>query len=431
MADTPSGGKQELVAVSPAQLHVGAVLRFTLRDEHGRVLLAKGLRIENMQALESLQSRRAVYVDYDESDEAIKVLMSGLNEATMRDAPLKDIDKLVSLKAEETGPEIKGTPAEAWAEVEARLKTLLGQIAQGGPGAADAIQRLDSQVNVLSDSLLNRDRDVAVFLLMHRAVTGFSGYSALHSLLCGCVCHLLATPLKLSPEEDTSLVRAALTMNVAMTQLQDLLAGQKQRPSPQQQAMIDSHPREALRMLRAAGVTDRLWMEAVMRHHMELPAGVPLAQRPPAERLTRILQVVDRYTAAMSPRISRAGRDAKDAARSAIVQAGAGGHDEVGMALVQVLGLHPAGTFVKLANGETAVVLRRGTKANEPYVASVLNKRDEPIAEARLRNTASAELAVVQAVSGSHIRVRLNLDTMLKQLAFSKTGPERGLGLRR
>jgi hypothetical protein len=26
--------------------------------------------------------------------------------------------------------------------------------------------------------------------------------------------------------------------------------------------------------------------------------------------------------------------------------------------------------------------------------------------------------------------VRLNIDTMLKQLAFSKTGPERGLGLR-
>jgi hypothetical protein len=131
----------------------------------------------------------------------------------------------------------------------------------------------------------------------------------------------------------------------------------------------------------------------------------------------------------MSPRVSRAGRDAKDAARSAIVQTGAGGHDEVGLVLMQVLGLHPAGTFVKLASGETAVVLRRGVKPNEPWVASVLNRRDEPIAEPRLYNTAKPELAVAQGISASVVRVRLSPEAMLRQLAFSKTGAERGVRL--
>lgn len=430
MADSPSSPQHDLIAVSPAQLHVGAQLRFTLRDEAGRVLLAKGLRIENQAALESLQKRKQVFVEYEESDEAIKVLMSGLTEATRRDAPLKDIDKLVSFKNPEAESTFKGTLPEAWSQIESRLKINLGQLAVGGQAGTEALQRLDVQVDQILHQLFNRDRDAAVFVLLHRAVTGFSGYSALHSLLCSCVCHLLAEPLKLTPEEDASLVRAALTMNVTMTTLQDLLAGQKSRPSPQQQAQIDAHPTEAVRLLRAVGVTDPLWLKVILSHHTDLPCNLPLAQRSPAERLTRILQVVDRYTAAMSPRISRAGRDAKDAARSAIVQAGAGGHDEVGLALVQVLGLHPAGTFVKLANGETAVVLRRGAKASEPYVASVLNKRDEPIAEPRLHHTASAAVAVTQAVSASTVRVRLNLDTMLKILAFSKTGPERGLGLR-
>jgi HD-GYP domain-containing protein (c-di-GMP phosphodiesterase class II) len=430
MADSTSSQQPDLIAVSPAQLHVGAQLRFTLRDEAGRVLLAKGLRIEDLAALESLQKRKAVFVEYEESDEALKVLMSGLNEATRRDAPLKDIDKLVSFKNPEAESTFKGTLPEAWAQIESRLKINLGQLAVGGETGADALQRLATQVDQIRQELFNRDRDAAVFVLLHRAVTGFSGYSALHALLCSCVCHLLAEPLKLTPEEDASLVRAALTMNVTMTTLQDLLAGQKSRPSPQQQAQIDAHPTEAVRLLRAVGVTDPLWLKVILSHHADLPCNLPLAQRSPAERLTRILQVVDRYTAAMSPRISRAGRDAKDAARSAIVQAGAGGHDEVGLALVQVLGLHPAGTFVKLANGETAVVLRRGAKASEPYVASVLNKRDEPIAEPRLHHTASAAVAVAQAVSASTIRVRLNLDAMLKILAFSKTGPERGLGLR-
>ncbi len=431
MADTPPSGKQELISVSPERLHVGAQLRFTLRDEAGRVLLAKGLRIDGLQALESLKSRKAVYVEYEESDEATKVLMSGLTEADRLDAPIKDIDRLVSFKNPNADATLQGSLPEAWAAEETRLKTTLGQIAQAsGAASTDAVQRLQEQANKLRLELLNRDHDAALFLLMHRAVTGFTGYSALHSLLCGCVCQLLATPLRLTESESQHLVLAAMTMNVAMTQLQDLLAGQKQRPSTQQQALIDAHPAEAMRLLRAAGVSERLWLEPVLRHHANLPSGVPLNERGPGEKLTRILQVVDRYTAAMSPRFSRGGRDAKDAARSAIVQAGAGGHDEVGLALVQVLGLHPAGTYVKLANGETAVVLRRGTKPNEPHVASVLNKRDEPIAEARLRQTTSAELAVVQSVSGSGIRVRLNLDTMLKQLASSKTGPERGLGLR-
>lgn len=418
--------KQELVAVSPEQLHVGAVLRFTLRDEQGRVLLAKGLRIENLAALEALQRRKSVYVNYDESDEAVKVLMSGLNEATRRDAPLKDIDRFVSLKSIDAAAALPSSLPQAWEEVEARLKTLLSQMTLAAPTCQEALERIGSQVVVQLQTLLQRDRDAALFLLIHRAVTGFSGYSALHSLLTATVAQLLAVPLKLTPEEGATLVRAALTMNVAMTQLQDLLAAQKQPPSAQQRALIDRHPTDSTRLLMAAGAKDPLWLAVVQAHHDELPP-VPLAQRNNAQRLTKILQVVDRYTAAMSPRVSRAGRDAKDAARSAIVQSGATGHDEVGLVLMQVLGLHPAGTFVKLASGETAVVLRRGVKPNEPWVASVLNKRDEPIAEPRLYNTARPELAVVQGISGSHVRVRLNPDAMLRQLAFSKTGAERGV----
>jgi hypothetical protein len=243
------------------------------------------------------------------------------------------------------------------------------------------------------------------------------------------VCHVLVEPLKLTDAEGASLLHAALTMNVAMTSLQDTLAMQKGRPTPPQQAQIDRHPAEGVRLLQAAGVTDTVWLGVVLKHHQDLPAGVALAQRPVVDRLARILQVVDRYTAAMSPRISRAGRDAKDAARSAIVQPGASAHDEVGLALMMQLGLHPAGTFVKLASGETAVVLRKGVKPNEPMVATVLNKRDEPIAEPRLINTAKTDHAVVHGVPGSNVRVRLNLDQMLRQLAASKTGIDRGLGL--
>lgn len=427
MADTPRD-RHELTAISPQHLQLGEALRFTLRDASGRVLLAKGLRIENQEALEALQRRPHVYVGYDEAVEAHKVLMSGLSELSRRDAPLKDIDKYVSLKSNEPLEVLEGSLPQVWSELESKLKLVLGSLALGGEAAVEVPKRL-SQCADHMDNLLARDREASLYLLMHQAVTGFSGYSVLHALLCAVVCRLLAEPLKLPVPESDALVRAALTMNSAMTVLQDVLAAQKQRPSPGQQAEIEAHPELAVRLLQAAGVNDRWWLDAVKYHHRTLRTGVSLAERAPGERITKVLQTVDRYTAAMSPRVSRSGRDARDAARAAIVQPGAGQHDEVGMALVAVLGLHPAGTFVKLVNGETAVVLRRGAKPNEPFVASVLNRRDDPIAEPRLHATAKPEFAVQQGVAAAVVRVRLNTEVMLKQLAYSKTGSDRTSGL--
>ena len=78
----------------------------------------------------------------------------------------------------------------------------------------------------------------------------------------------------------------------------------------------------------------------------------------------------------MSPRKSRSGRTARDSVRAVVMPDGGAQHDVVGATLMRVFGLCPPGTYVKLANGETAVVMRRGAKAAAPWVASVLNRLD-------------------------------------------------------
>ena len=354
--------------------------------------------------------------------------MSKFSEASRQDAPLKDIDKFVARKADGAAAVVPRSLPQAWNDIESRLGVILGNLPIKGDAGRDALKRLDTVVDQIM-LLLERDRDASVFLLVHRAVSGFTGYSTLHSLICGAVVHIMNSVFKLSQEEDGSLVRAALTMNVSIKALQDVMAAQKEPPSQVQLNQIDAHPREAVRMLRDAGVTDALWLETIAIHHDTLIPGVPLAQRSSAERTAKILQVVDRYTAAMSPRGSRAGRESKDAVRSAIVVAGGKGqHDEAGLVLMQVVGLYPAGTYVKIASGETALVLRQGLKPTEPYVATVLNRRDEPISEPRLLHTARAEHAVQQGVSASLIRVRINEDVMLRQLASSRgSAADRGL----
>ena len=123
---------------------------------------------------------------------------------------------------------------------------------------------------------------------------------------------------------------------------------------------------------------------------------------------------MDKYTAAMSPRKSRMGRTARDSVHSVVVQVGGPKLDQVGTALVKILGVSPPGTYVKLANGEIAIVMRRGTKLTEPIVASVINRNEDPIAEPRLHDTAKPAVAVQATLVASSIRLNLNLENMLK-----------------
>ncbi|MFN7369254.1 MAG: hypothetical protein ACK5SG_03355, partial [Burkholderiales bacterium] len=50
---------------------------------------------------------------------------------------------------------------------------------------------------------------------------------------------------------------------------------------------------------------------------------------------------------------------------------GDGGHNPIATILIKEIGIYPPGSFVKLANGETAIVVRRGEAANSPVVAAL------------------------------------------------------------
>jgi len=391
-------------------LSLGMALDFTLRDESGAILLAKGHRIETRQQLEGLQSRRKIFVEIDETDEGIRAMMEGITTLNHLGAPIKDFSKHLRLNINEpAGAKLTGTLAERWGEVESKLGGLLASVGST-PDFEKKVQQLESHIQ----SLIAENSSASQFLLFNRAVTHFNGYSVMHSLLCAGLVHLLAPLFALTDEERGSLVCAALTMNVAMTRLQDALAIQKSEPTAIQRKEIDAHPAVGQQILRDAEVTDALWLEVVQLHHAPMSGPATLAEWSVVQRLTKILQTVDRYTAGMSPRKSRTGRNARDSVLSVVMKAGALQHDEVGTALVRILGVSPPGTYVRLVNGETAVVLRRGVKPNEPLVASVLNRNNEPIGEPRLHDTSREKLAIQATMVASEVRVNLKLDAMLR-----------------
>ena len=402
----------DLIEIRRDKLSLGMSLSYTLRDEKGAILLAKGHRVETAQQLEGLRSRGKIFVEIDESEEGIRAMMGGIINLNQVGAPIKDFSKHLNLTLDAQAEEgLTGTFAERWGSLESKLGGLLASV-----GTTAHFEKKLYFLDTCIQRQLTENSTGSQFLLFNRAVTHFTGYSVLHSLLCASVVHLLADIFKLTQEERRSLVCAALTMNVAMTRLQDSLTLQKNTVSPHQRQEIDAHADEGRKILANAGVTDPAWLDIVALHHTPLSGPEALSEWTPVQRMTKILQTVDRYTAAMSPRKSRSGRTARESVVSVVVQAGTAKHDEVGTALVRILGVSPPGTFVKLANGETAVVLRRGVKPGEPYVASVLNRNDEPIAEPRPHDTVTPTFAVQSTVTATSVRVNLKIETMLRAI---------------
>ena len=400
----------DLIEIRQNLLLLGMALEFTLRDEKGAVLLAKGHRIETLQQLDGLRSRKKIFVEIDESEEGIRAMMAGITTLNKLGAPIKDFSKHLQLNiSDPNSVKLTGPLSERWGEVESKLAGLLASVSSTSDFEAK-VQQLDTYIQ----ALLTENSPASQFLLFNRAVTHFSGYSVMHSLLCASLVHLLAPIFALTEEERSSLVCAALTMNVAMTRLQDALALQKMEPNAAQRSEINSHAALGRQTLVDAKVTDEQWLEIVALHHTPLEGPETLADWPPVQRMTKILQTVDRYTAAMSPRKSRSGRSARDSVLSVVMKPGVVKHDEVGTALVRILGVSPAGTYVKLVNGETAVVIRRGIKPGEPLVASVLNRNDEPISEPRLHDTSREKLSIQNTLVASEVRVNLKLEPMLR-----------------
>ncbi len=295
-----------------------------------------------------------------------------------------------------------------WSDLESGLGVILGH-----PASTQEFEARLYQYDRWMQDLIAFDTDVALYLLFQLATHSPVGYSASHALVCAVLCHLLAQEFDLPKNERDSLVHAALTMNIAMTALQDQLATQRSRPSLEQQIAIRAHASKSTLMLGNLGIHDELWLETIQQHHQPEPEKMVLFTMPPAQRLSSVLSVVDRYAAMISPRQTREGRSATKSAQR-IPQRRAEHPNPVGEALVKVVGRYPPGTFVQLDDQQLAVVMRRSSQANLPDVAIVLNDKGKPIKPPVRHPTASGLPHIAGALPASTLDERINHHVILQ-----------------
>ena len=296
-----------------------------------------------------------------------------------------------------------------WSDLESGLGLLLAH-----PASVQEFKQRIHQYDRWMQDLLAQDADVGLYLLFQLAIQSPVGYSASHALVSAVLCHLISVDFALPKPERDSLVCAALTMNIAMTALQDELAGQPGRPNAEQLVAIRAHAAKGALMLSNLGIGDDLWLETIQLHHKDdLPQQALAALNPP-HRLACILRLVDRYGAMISPRQSREGRSAAESAQNIIRGHRAEPDNTVGQALVRSVGLCPPGTFVQLDDGQVAVVTRRSPVANLPDVVILIGAKGELLRPPKWHRSAADQPHIKSALVATSVQERISHHIILQ-----------------
>lgn len=364
----------KLVPIQQVGGHIkaGAALPFGVRDAEGKLLLAKGQMVPSEQMREALLNR-GVFVDLDE----------------LRDASARGSDG--------------GTGAEdffaRWEALQTRLSVLLRSPQEPLflPRVKECAAQLIGWAERFADQLL--------FVVIQHDHNRHEVYGLAHLLHAGAICAVLSRRLGWPLERQKSLVGAALTMNLSIIDLQGRLASRGGKLLPPQRAAINRHPDEAVAWLRNAGLDDAEWLAAVAQHH-EQPGGGGYPQNLPDPcEAAQLLRLVDIFLAKLASRGGRPGMAAPQAAKS--LYTGSQGHSFAAL-MVKEFGLYPPGTLVKLASGEVAVAVRRGTSGNTPIVSALMNRHGDALGSPIRRDTAVAEHAVTGLVPAQVLRVKLS-----------------------
>ncbi len=389
-----------LVPFSHQHLRLNEPLPFGLRDEDGRLLLVAGGCIESAERLDGLRAQ-ALFSEESESADWHRRLAATMDAMLRGNAT---VGQLAAARPEQAQREAAASQSlslpEQWEEMALQLDALLRDVRPEG----DWITRLMG-VHARARGLAERRFDASLYHLVYTAGQSTEKYSAHHALLTLLICEH-AAPLMNWPQAHTdTLGRAALTMNVAMVRLQDLLAQTDLKPTAEMREQIDGHAAAGAALLQQCGFKDKLCCEVVRLHHQNVSLGTPLAELPPEQRLAWLLRRVDIFCAKMSRRRTRIPMSPVQAAREACLGAD-GVPDEIGAALLKAVGLYPPGSFVELVSGEMGIVIARGRRANLPFVASLVSASGAPLGEPALRDTLDRRYSVKAAVPISSVKVR-------------------------
>ena len=227
-----------LVPVSIDSIRIGSPLPFALRSEGGKLLANKGFVVASRDDLEFICGRGlSFYIDVTEAENYQRALTGKLHEQIRKERTLGAI-----AGTQISADDLYGNRTEVvsdkpdWLDLQEQCNTLLHD--QHPSQFPERLDRLQSQL----DRHARRNPDGTLFALIQLSATELRQYSATHAMLVSVMCGLAAREVLNWPQDtQNTLCKAALTMNLAMTGLQDRLASQKETLTADQLRHVGSH----------------------------------------------------------------------------------------------------------------------------------------------------------------------------------------------
>ena len=368
-------------AIEEGEVEVGMLLPWSVFDRNGKLLFGHGLQISCQAQVEILLARGMIVPESSTSAGQL---------APPADQPPPSRAKAAAA-ARARMPPVFNAVLALRPELAVLHEQLLNGVGQDqGESARDLATRLQA--------LVLRDADAAVAAVQLQVADASSFDRLLHA---GVLCQLLTQPLGLPIEERLSLAAAALTFDLSLTPVSNILNRQRGGLTREQRAWVDAHPEKSVELLRAAGVDDPIWLDAVLHHHERLDgSGYPHGLRgEDIGRGARMLAIVDIYSAMVRQRAYRGAVHAQEALRNLFLERGKAVDESMAALLIREIGVYPPGSLVRLVNGEIGMVVRRGSNAAKPIVARRINGNGTLAAIPMRRDTSHSEFAIVGSAS--------------------------------
>ncbi len=367
--------------IAESDVHAGLALPWDLCDESGRLLLRQGFVVEHATQLKRL-------------------IDAGLYRRPQ--GAMSDVGRSADGPAQAASERIGAGNVPQACSVFERVGAILDQLecllVQAVP--AGFPRRVLALADAVSECFV-LDSDAAIATIQLLASHRYSIRRLVHAAI---LTELLLTHDNAPPQERRIVLAAALTMNIAMLDLQDRLNHQTTPPDAAQTVQLREHPGAGVLALRSLGVDDGRWLSIVAQHHETIDGkGYPRGLAGQAvERHAQILSMVDRYGSMAIGRAYRApvlpnvvlkqiflDKQSVDARLAAL--------------LVTAVGMYPPGSLVALASGELAVVLRRSVVASQPLVCCLKGARGERLDRPLRRLTSEPAFAITRLVSNAEL----------------------------
>ncbi len=260
---------------------------------------------------------------------------------------------------------------------------------------------------VLQALALNADVCVASIFLNQGSVS-FPVRHCVNSAILSC---LVARAMARPADEIDAIVAAALTMNLGLIPHQKRFTRMPSGLTQEDAVIVHNHPQKSVELLRQAGVTDANWLAFVGAHHESedgsgFPAKAVGADIPIG---AKILSTVERYCLRVSAGEPAALLAPNAAFRDMLAKEKTHVDAKVAGALFKELGTYPMGSFVRLENGEVAIVSAKGDAPATPMVHELVGRSSAPRTFPIQRNTALKAYHIHETLRMDQVNFRFSM----------------------